>query len=274
MKSSHFRVLLSTGAALVALMALTAPTAGATTTPATGYEQFTGCPHPGENPSIETCFHTEFTGGELQMGKVEIPIEEPITMSGGITAEGTVGFSPSGGLQPAEQSVPGGIVGLTGLTWLGMVLTVPEQEVQATIELAGIPSSPLNETVLLPIKVHLTNTVFGPNCYIGSNATPILLDLTTGTTSPPPPNSPITGMEPEVSFTPNSVLDFTDGTYVDNAFAAPGVNGCTLVMPPFPPIGINGLINAQSALPSPAGSNQAILTFDSEFASSEEVVYP
>jgi hypothetical protein len=274
MKSSHFRGLLAEVAALVALIALMPSTAAATTTPAPGYAQFTGCPHPGENPSIETCFHTVFTSGELQMGNVEIPIEEPITMSGGITTGGTVVFGPFGGLEPVDQSVPGGIVGLTGLTWLGGVLSAPEQEVQATIELAGVPSSPVGETLLLPIKVHLTNTVLGPNCYIGSNANPIVLDLTIGTTSPPPPNSPITGAEPEVSFTPNSVVDFTDGTYVDNAFAAPGVNGCTLVIPPFPPIGINGVINSQSELPSPAGSNQAILTFDSEFASSEETVYP
>jgi hypothetical protein len=254
MKSSHFRVLLTTAAALVALMALTPPTAWATTTPATGYSQFTGCPHPGENPSIEICFHTEFTGGELQMGSVEIPIENPITLSGGITTGGTVDFSPFGGLEPVEQTVSGGIV-------------------QATIELAGIPSSPVAETVLLPIKVHLTSPVLGPNCYIGSNASPILLDLTTGTTSPPPPNSPITGTVPEVSSTPNSVVDFSDGTYVDNAFAAPGVNGCTLA-PPFPPISINGLINSITGLPSPAGSNTAIFELDSEFASSEETVYP
>lgn len=274
MKSSHFRALLAAAAVLVALTALPPSTAGATTVPATGYAQFTGCPHPGENPAVEICFHTEFTSGELQMGNVEIPIEEPITMSGGITEEGAVVFGPFGGLQPAEQSVPGGIIGLTGLTWLTGVLGAPEQEVQATIELAGTPSSPLEGTVLLPIKVHLTNTVLGPNCYIGSNANPIVLDLITGTTSPPPPNSPITGIEPEISLTPNNVFDFTGGTYVDNAFAAPGVNGCTFVLPPLPPVSINALINSQTGLPSAAGSNMAILDFDSEFASSEETVYP
>ena len=254
MKSSHFRTLLAAAAALVALTALTPSTAAATTVPATGYAQFTGCPHPGENPSVEICFHTEFTSGELQMGNAEIPIEEPITMSGGITEEGTVVFGPFGGLQPAEQTLSGG-------------------SLQATIELAGVPSSPAAETVLLPIKVHLTSAVLGPNCYIGSNASPIVLDLTTGTTSPPPPNSPITGTSPEVSLTPNNVVDFAAGTYVDNAFAAPGVNGCTLA-PPFPPISINGLINSLTGLPSPAGSNTAIFEFDSEFASSEETVYP
>lgn len=60
------------------------------------------------------------------------------------------------------------------------------------------------------------------------------------------------------------MTDVTGGTYVDNSFAAPGVDGCVLTLFGFPPISINGLINAQSGLPSAAGSNTAILNFDTE----------
>lgn len=258
-------------AALAMLTALTPASAGATTTPAVGYEQFTGCPHPGQM-TIEICYRTVYTGGLLQMGNVEIPIENPITLSGGITPGGAVGFNSFGGIAPVMQTVTGGIVGLTGITWLPTVLGSTEQEVHARIELAGTPGNPL-ESGSLPVRIHLIGAALGNTCYIGSIANPISLQLTTGTTSPPPPNSPITGMEPEFSETPNSVVDLTGGTYVDNSFAAPGVEGCTLVLPPLPPVEIDELIESQSGLPAAAGTNEADLDFDSEFTTSE-VVYP
>lgn len=133
-------------------------------------------------------------------------------------------------MPPVPQIVPGGIVGLTGLTWLAELLGSAEQALYADIELAGTPGPPLLETLSLPVKIHLTNTVLGNNCYIGSNANPILLDLITGTTSPPPPNKPITGTESTISSTPNEVLDLENGTYVENSFAAGEANGCVLTI--------------------------------------------
>jgi hypothetical protein len=268
----HTRKLLVTLAALVALTALAPATAGATTTPAPGYDQFTGCPNPAE-ATTEFCFHSVFTSGELRVGKIEIPIGNPITYSGGTTPGGAIVFNASGGMPPVPQSVPGGLVALTGATWLPTVLSPSELEVDADIELAGTPGAPWPETFSLPIKIHLTNAALGPNCYIGSNANPIVLDLITGTTSPPPPNKPITGMEPEVSTTPNEVLDLENGTYVDNSFAASGANGCVLTLPGYIPISINALINSQNGLPSAAGKNSAILDFDTELVETP-VVYP
>jgi hypothetical protein len=254
MALKHTRKLLVTLASLAALTALAPAAAGATTTPAPGYGQFVGCP----NPALPTelCFHTVFTSGKLQVGKLVIPIGSPITYSGGTTPAGNVVFNASGGMPPVPQSVL-----LGGLA------------VDADIELAGTPGAPWPETFSLPIKIHLTNPLLGPNCYIGSNSSPIALDLITGTTSPPPPNKPITGAEPEVSFTPNEVVDFENGTYVDNSFAAPGANGCVLTLPGYIPISINGLINSLSGLPAPAGTNSAILNFDTELVESA-VVYP
>jgi hypothetical protein len=272
MALKHIRKLLLALAALVALSGLSAPTAGATTSPAPGYGQFVGCPNPAET-TTEFCFHTVFTSGKLQLGKLGIPIANPITYSGGTTPSGNVVFNASGGMPPVPQSVPGGLVALTGQAWFATVLSPSELEVDADIELAGTPGAPWPETFSLPIKIHLTNPALGPNCYIGSNANPIVLDLITGTTSPPAPNKPITGTEPEVSFTPNEVVDFENGTYVDNSFAVPGANGCVLTLPGYIPISINGLINSQNGLPSAAGHNSAILDFDTELVESA-VVYP
>ncbi len=272
MELKHTRKLLVTLAALFALTALAPSVASATTSPAPGYGQFTGCPNPAE-ATTEFCFHTVFTNGELQVGKIEIPISNPITYSGGITPSGNVVFNASGGMPPVPQSVPGGLVGLTGLTWLPTVLSPSELEVDADIELAGTPSPPWPETLSLPIKIHLTNPVLGENCYIGSNSNPIVLDLITGTTSPPPPNKPITGKEGEISLTPNEVLDIESGTYVDNSFAAPGATGCVLTLYEYIPISLNGLINSENGLPAAAGTNRAILGFDTELVESA-IVYP
>ena len=269
----HIRKLLVTLAALVALSALSAPTAGATTSPAPGYGQFAGCPNPSQIASIEICFHAAFTSGEFQVGGIEFPISKPITYSGGLTPSFEVDFNAAGGMPPVAQTVPGGIVGLTGLTWLTSLLSPAEQELYADIELAGTPDPPLPPTFLLPVKIHLTNTILGNNCYIGSNANPISLDLIAGTTSPPPPNKPITGTEPTVSTTPNEVLDFENGTFVENSFAAPEANGCVLTISGSPPIPIDSLINSQNGLPAAAGTNRAILDFDTELVE-DAVVYP
>lgn len=273
MDFGHVRKLVVALVALCSLAALAPATSGATTTPAPGYGQFTGCPNPAQNPAIEVCFHTVFTNGEFQVGSLEFPISSPITYSGGYTASNEVDFNSFGGMPPVPQSVPGGIVGLTGLTWLAEVLTSAEQEVDADIELAGTPGPPLPETLSLPVKIHLTNPILGSTCYIGSNANPISLDLITGTTSPPAPNKPITGSEPEFSTTLNEVLDLENGTYVDNSFAAPGANGCVLTLAGYIPISINGLINSQNGLPAAAGSNRAIFGFDTELVEAA-IVYP
>ncbi len=262
--------------AVVALTALTAsipPAAGATTTPAPGYEQFAGCPDPGAVPTIATCLLTVFTSGEMQMGNVEIPITDPITLSGGVTGTGKFVYGSKGGLLPAKQSIPGGVVGLTGLTWLEEFFSPEALALYAVIELAGTPTNPLEEPVSLPVKVHLVNPVLGSNCYIGSNSKPIGLQLITGTTNPPSPNVPIAGASGTTSKTGSGVTDLTEGTYVDNSFSAPGASGCVLTLFGFPPLSINSLINAQSGLPSAAGTNTTILNFDTESVSAA-IVYP
>jgi len=72
---------------------------------------------------------------------------------------------------------------------------------------------------------------------------------------------------------PSGITDIAEGTNVDNSFAAPGANCCVLTLFGYIPISINGVINAQSALPSPAGSNTTIQNFDAEHVSGA-AVYP
>ena len=259
-------------AALMGL-ALTAPAAQAAE-PAPGFEQFAGCPSPEEVPNIFLCMRTTIDGGHFQMGSKDVPITNPITISGGLEEESDhLVANSKGGLTPVKQPVPGGIIGLTGLDWLVNFLNLEALKLYAVTELAGAPGSPLDEPLELPIRVHLINPVLGDNCYVGSFAEPIELNLTTKTTNPPPPNEPITGTEPVFSVDELGIFHFDNGTFVDNAFAAPGANGCKLVLFGFIPISINGLVNSQSGLPSPAGTNETTQDFDIESAFPEQV-YP
>lgn len=255
------------GAALVA-MALLVPTAMAAT-PKAGYTQFAGCPSNEENPAVTGCLNSVIKSGNFKMGNKNVPIEKPMTLSGGYTEFGAFSYNSKGGLTKVKQKVPGGVIGLTGLTWLAEFLGIEALTLYATTELAGNPQ-PLAEPAYLPIKVHLENTtgVLGKNCYVGSNTNPINLFLTTGTTSPPPPNTPISGKEPEYAFDEKTeILHLNNGLFVDNSFAAPGASGCVLTLFGFIPISINGLVNTQSGLPAPAGTNETKQVLDLELVS-------
>jgi hypothetical protein len=267
------RKLFATAAALTALVALGPAGAAATTTPAPGYEQFAGCPHPGENPLIVTCYRSTVSSGMFQMGNLELSLL-PTTLSGGMTAGGTFSSSPKGGLQQVKLTVPGGVIGLTGFTWLAEFFSAEALAAKAVFELTAAPSDPLADPVTMPVRIHLINSILGNNCYLGSVKTPILLHLTTGTTSPPPPNSPISGAAGTSSTTlPAEINDLSGAQHVDNSFVGEGANGCVLTLFGFPPIGINKEIDEQKELPSAAGTNTTIQNFSSEDAAAA-TVYP
>jgi len=266
--------LLAAVAGVVVAFAMVGPAAQAKT-PNPGYSQFAGCPSPEENASVVTCVRSDITGGHFKMGSKDVPIEKPMTLSGGVPdGFGPLFYNSSGGLTKVKQKVPGGVIGLTGLTWLAEFLGIEALTLYATTELAGTPLILGAAAAQLPIKVHLENTtgVLGKNCYVGSSSSPIVLNLTTGTTSPPPPNTPISGKAPEVEFNGElEILTLKNGIFVDNSFAAPGASGCVLTLFGFIPISINGLVNTQSGLPSAAGNNETTQNFTNQIASAEMV---
>jgi hypothetical protein len=267
------KLLVALGAAIMAV-ALLAPAAQAVK-PAPPYEQFAGCPSLKEVPTSEICVHSVITSGHFQMGNKNVPITNPITLTGGVD-ENLQNFSANseGGLRPVKQLVPGGIIGLTGLDWLVNFLGLEDLKLYAVTELAGAPSNFSITSVTLPVRVHLINPVLGSSCYVGSFSNPIVLNLSTETTNPPPPNKPITGKFAKFSIDEVlNIVHLDNGIFVDNAFAAPGANGCKLTLFGFLPISINGLVNSQSGLPSPAGTNETIQEFDTELVGSF-FVYP
>lgn len=257
-------------AAGLVLGALASPAAARP--PAAGYEQFSGCP---EQADMYICVRAVISGGHLQLGNTDTPITEEIVLNGGVPLNATgMVFTPVGGMTSPRQRVPGGLTGLTGLDWLADLFPLDTLKVYARAQLAGAPSDPSVNPFRLPLKIKLENPLLSGNCYIGSDSNPVVLNLTTGTTSPPPPAQPISGVPPTPSENPNypgTVFDLTGGKQVDNAFAAPGAHGCTLLLPG---IGlIDAAINLRSGLPSAAGRNEAEFDFDAQIAD-PLAVYP
>lgn len=257
-------------AGLVALaLALLAPTA--TADPAPGYEEFTGCPSRNVDTNIRFCIASVVDGGHLQMGSKDSPITDPISLIGATTTSGSFVV---GAFDGGRQTVPGGLVGVTGLDWLVDVLGVDALKVFAESELVGTPTNPAIDPFTLAMKVKLVNPVLGDNCYVGSDSNPILLNLTQGTTNPPPPNQPITGSSGTSVQDPNLpfVVRNLDLRLVDNAFAAPAANGCRLQLGLLN-VPIDDLVNLQSGLPSPAGTNEAVQEADAAIVRIQ-TVYP
>lgn len=124
--------------------------------------------------------------------------------------------------------------------------------------------------VTLPVRIHLKNPLLGSGCYIGSEASPITLHLTTGTTSPKAPNKPIKGTigrEETPSEGENEFLRITGNSLVDNAFSVPKAEGCGELFAFL----IDPIVDSKLKLPSEDGNNTAILTGTLNEATAEEV---
>jgi hypothetical protein len=262
------------------LLAMLIPASSASAALEGEFARFKTCPL--SNPAVKACVFSESTGGTFTMGAKTVPLKNPVVLKGGaefLSEEGLLGplnfVAPTDGqtLSKTPQPVPGGLTGIVAPAWWPQFLRDLFNEtinngftgVTATVELAG-PASSVKLNVLntatgsgtalgMPVKVKLSNPFLGSNCYIGSNSNPIQLNLITGTTSPPPPNKPITGSPGEIGVFENSILLTKNNRLVDNSFAAPGANGCgglfSFLVDPF--------VNSIVGVPSAAGTNTAIL---------------
>jgi hypothetical protein len=264
------------------LGAMLIPTASASAALEGEYAKFKTCPL--ANANVKACVYAESTSGTFTMGKKSVPIVNPVVLKGGaefLSGEGLFGplkfIAPTDGqtLSKTPQPVPGGLTGIVAPSWWPQILKDLFNEtinngftgVQATVELAG-PASSVNlnvpNTVFgtgtalgMPVKVKLSNPFLGSSCYIGSNSNPIQLNLTTGTTSPPPPNKPISGNPGEFSTVDEgAIVVLSKNRLVDNSFAAPGANGCGGIL--FSWL-VDPFVNSIVGVPSAAGTNTAIL---------------
>ncbi|HET6997568.1 MAG TPA: hypothetical protein VFI03_03180 [Solirubrobacterales bacterium] len=257
----HRRLFAATAGAALASLALLAPAVQAAP-PAAPYQDFAGCPSPTEDEFVATCLKFEFTGGHFELGKRDVPVTNPIVLRGGQKSiTGEFAGNSEAGIVPVQQPVPGGLIGLTGYQWLDELLDQPQLKLYATVELAGQPGNLLQEALPLPVKVHLQNPVLGSNCYVGSDANPLMLNL---------------ALTKEPDFNPDparpSVERFTGGSVADSAYAVPGASGCQLELGPFQ-VPISKAVNSAYGLPAAAGTSEAALDFDLSLVS-PAIVYP
>jgi hypothetical protein len=260
--------------AMLAALALPVSASAAVHHPTGGFANFGECPL--NNANLYACLYSETTSGFVQTGKKTVPIVNPVALQGGLeSTESGLKFVPAEGgntLTKVPQPVPGGLLGITAPSWWPSILRNLFNEtinngftgVTATMELVGSAQvNPLalgseSETVVsLPVRIKLGNAFLGNGCYIGSSSNPIRLNLTSGTTSPPPPNKPISGFPGNFAETEGgNLLTFSGQKLVDNAFAVPGANGCGGILFSW---AVDPFVNEIVGIPSAAGTNAAVL---------------
>lgn len=202
------------------------------------FTRFQQCPW--TKTKVKQCLYMQSKGGTVTLGSKKITIEKQIVLQGGY-GEPISGISPffaaTNGitLSNAGQPVPGGLAGLVpdakspplvkSLTkfYFENLLT----GVNATLELAG-PASNIgfgelnlldgeNLALKLPLKIRLENPFLGKACYVGSNAEPIIWELTSGGTGSPGVEKFLEG---------KLILELSENELVDNEWSAPTANGC------------------------------------------------
>ena len=251
-KRKQLRVVAAAATGIAGLVATTDPATAATTPGALpkALAVFAHCPI--SDPAVTACLYAS-TGGTFQVGNASLTLPRPATLSLGLipSSDGTLATvlptDGTPGLSSPTVTVPvlGGLVG-----------------VGATPTLAGPPTGSLaalltgsNATAIsLPLVVVLSNPLLGPSCTLGTTSAPLVVDLTAGTTNPPPPNTPISGSKGTLTSKRNGLVTVSGASLVDNAFAAPGASGCGL-------LGSEDLlVDTLEGLPSPAGRNSAVLS--------------
>jgi hypothetical protein len=255
------------------------------------YAPFKYCPL--SNSAVVSCTVAESKSGEFDVGTRAVPITKTITLQGGLSENATteeLEFHAAEGAETLSKValyVPGGLFNIVAPEKLNKEQKERFEKfvnegitgVTATTELAGPASAiKLNPIALLfeegtalqlPIKVKLGNAFLGSSCYVGSEAHPIILNLTTGTTAPPEPNKPIKGKVGAFEeFEHGALIRLIGGSLVDNAWAAPGASGCGgKALEGI----IDAAVNSELGLPAAAGHNTAILNGNIELAAAAAV---
>jgi hypothetical protein len=286
----HITPLLAALVVSIAALGFAAPALA--TKPTGAYANFGECPL--SNPSVNLCVFAQTSGGQFTIKKTEVPITKTITLQGGIIANEETGaetfVNAANGetLSKTPQTVPGGLLKILAPKGWPEVLQVIFNEfinkgitgATASTELVGTVGisrsnllSATGTALSLPVRVHLENPFLGNSCYVGSKAHPVNVELTTGTTSPPAPNKPITGSVGELEFKEEfTVVVIKKNSLVNNSFAAPEAEGCgsQILFGLFTGV-IDKAVDSELELPSVAGNNTAILNGSLENAVAEAV---
>jgi len=284
--------LLAVAAMSLAVLGFAAPALASK--PTGKFANFGECPT--KVTGVNFCVYAQTTSGEFKIKKTEVPITKTITLQGGIIVNETeevpeIFVAPTSGntLSKTPENVPGGLLKIIAPKEWPEILQIIFNEfiskgvtgVNATAELVGpvsinrgalLSGSP--DALSLPLRVHLENSFLGNNCYVGSKSHPVTIELTTGTTSPPLPNEPITGSLGEPEFLEEgTLLILKKNALVNNTFAAPEAEGCgsQILFGLFTGV-IDRAVDSELGLASASGNNTAILKGTLENAKASAVI--
>ena len=261
------------------------PAAGAAVSLNGAWAPFTRCPV--DDPAMLAvdgrattgfCIAASSPGGSMKLGNTTATTGET-NMQFGLTgpqyAPSTVVSPPGGAIVAAPVDVPGGLLGLmcpsadlVVTSVCNLITDNAVNAVTASVQAAGNPSDFKLDALItgapiltLPIKIQLQNALLGSNCYIGSDADPILLH---------PAVTDVFNIKASQSYfatdgTPNAkgplfLLEATGVTEADNSFSVPGASGCGLAGV------LDAAINLKVGLPSPSGNNSLVLNDGSSSA--------
>jgi hypothetical protein len=247
------------------LVVATSGSAAARTLPAS-LAQFAHCPV--DVKGVGACLFSSTTSTTFQIGSTTVTSTSPTTVSLGLisTPSGQVtAVLPDDGtsaLQASAIPLPGGLTGISGLDSGSLAVSVTPQLVgQPVVNLGNLLSGKgPGLTLPLDILVSTPSGVLGSNCTIADPTDPMTLNLTTGATDPPSPNTPISGSPGTLTSVNSGLLTITGLKLVDNAFAVPVADNCG-------PSGLaDEVLDLDKGLPSAAGSNSAVLAGSSETA--------
>jgi hypothetical protein len=293
------RVLVVLAAAFVVPMAVLASASPALAV--RPFEKFQSCPT--EVPIVIECSYGVTSAGEFTINKTTVPINKSIVQQGGSISAGSpteptleVSIGAKAGFESFQKvalNVPGGLTGIIDCTKISneflrntckFFFEHGITELTATLEpVANEHNPPLinsfnlttekGTAVTLPARVHLKNELLGNACYIGSEASPIQLHLTTGTSGTLKGKlGSLSTLKEEIpgEEEPVRALHIANNSLVDNTFSVPVSEGCGELF------GVKGVldsvINEKVGLPSAAGNNKAKLDGELNSASREEVI--
>jgi hypothetical protein len=251
------------------------------------FAKFNYCPT--TTPGVFKCLYSVTTGGKIILGKKETTITNPVTLQGGYGEGRTAKFyGATNGitLSKAKQTIPGGLLGILPpekspplVALLSkFFLEGPLNTVEAVLELAK-PASEIEISeynvlleeglaLKLPVKVHLENVFLGKSCYVGSEKSPIIWDLTAGKTSPLGPNTSITGSSGTAELKEEDEIAQLNGNeLVENAWTAPEASGCGGILSFL----VDPVLDTVLGLPAKDGANTAILKNTIDIGSAEGI---
>ncbi|MEI7888111.1 MAG: PKD domain-containing protein, partial [Actinomycetes bacterium] len=169
-----------------------------------------------------------------------------VSITGSITSNGTVSVPISGVIFPPSWITPENPTSQTRA--LVKVEIVPTAAATGSIDpLTGVMT--LNVKLRAKVSGNLWGNILQSTCTIGTTATPISVAFTSEFMPAIGVNAALTGSKYN-PITGNAIV-------INNSFAVPGASGC--LVQAFPYTDVSGLLNQTLVLPSPAGSNAAVL---------------